>query len=136
MAIAPADSDALIELVNDFQQLGHPQEAAALFDPAAGCLREDVRAIPQEFGGAQSARLDRSQMPPQSRRCPVTREACRGAGAQEHAIIDTLAETYFQRGEYQKAIDAIARCIELEPKEPHHRKQMERFKEAIGQRGP
>jgi tetratricopeptide (TPR) repeat protein len=47
------------------------------------------------------------------------------------ASIDTLAETYYQRHEFQNAIDTIQKCITLEPDESHHRKQLARFQLAL-----
>ena len=47
------------------------------------------------------------------------------------ASLDTLAETHYQRGEYQKAIEAMNKCVELEPKEKHHAEQLERFSKAL-----
>ena len=51
------------------------------------------------------------------------------------AILDTLAEVQNARGQYAEAVASISRCVELEPWEPHHRKQLERFKAAL-ERGP
>jgi len=47
------------------------------------------------------------------------------------ASLDTLAETHYQRGEYEKAIETINKCMELEPKDPHHAAQLERFAKAL-----
>src|SRR5262249_12874903 len=46
------------------------------------------------------------------------------------AIIDTLAETYFRRGDRAKAVEVMSKCIELEPKVQRHRIQIKRFMEA------
>ena len=46
------------------------------------------------------------------------------------AVIDTLAEVYFQRGEFKEAIAEEKKCIALCPDTPFHHKQLERFEEA------
>jgi tetratricopeptide (TPR) repeat protein len=42
-------------------------------------------------------------------------------------LLDTLAEVHFRRGQVDKAIAAIQRCIELDPREAHMRRQLDRF---------
>jgi tetratricopeptide (TPR) repeat protein len=49
------------------------------------------------------------------------------------AYIDTLAEVQFRRGEFDAAIKTMQRCVELEPRQPRHREQLERFE--AGKRG-
>jgi predicted Zn-dependent protease len=43
------------------------------------------------------------------------------------AIIDTLAEVYFQRGDKVKAVETIQKCIELEPTVERHKLVLRRF---------
>ncbi len=51
------------------------------------------------------------------------------------AILDTLAEVYFQRGEKDKAIQTIQRCIDLEPDNTRHQ-QCRAIREAARHHGP
>jgi hypothetical protein len=48
------------------------------------------------------------------------------------ANIDTLAETHFQRGDLPQAIVAMQKCAELEPGEPRHKEQLEKYRRALG----
>lgn len=41
--------------------------------------------------------------------------------------LDTLAEVHFQRGERDRAIATMKRCLEREPKEAYYQKQLRRF---------
>jgi hypothetical protein len=43
--------------------------------------------------------------------------------------IDTLAEVHFRKGERDKAIALMKRCVELEPQHSYFRKQLVRFKD-------
>jgi tetratricopeptide (TPR) repeat protein len=45
------------------------------------------------------------------------------------AILDTLAETYFQLGQKDQAIATIRSCIELEPTNNRHKSQLKRFEQ-------
>jgi predicted Zn-dependent protease len=46
------------------------------------------------------------------------------------AILDTLAETYFRQGDRAKAVEAMKKCAELEPRVQRHRIQIKRFQDA------
>jgi tetratricopeptide (TPR) repeat protein len=42
--------------------------------------------------------------------------------------LDTLAEVHFRRGEREKAIEMMQKCVAMEPKSSYFRKQLERFR--------
>jgi tetratricopeptide (TPR) repeat protein len=44
--------------------------------------------------------------------------------------LDTLAEVEFTRGEIAKAIEISERCRSIKPRDPHHRRQLDRFHKA------
>ncbi|MDX1925071.1 MAG: hypothetical protein SFV81_01055 [Pirellulaceae bacterium] len=45
-------------------------------------------------------------------------------------LLDTLAEVQFRLNQYSAAIDSMHRCIQLDPRDPHLRRQLERFLKA------
>ncbi len=45
-------------------------------------------------------------------------------------LLDTLAEVQFRLKQYSAAIDSMKRCILLDPRDPHMRRQLERFLKA------
>ncbi len=45
-------------------------------------------------------------------------------------LLDTLAEVQFRLKYYSAAIDSMHRCIQLDPRDPHLRRQLERFLKA------
>ena len=49
---------------------------------------------------------------------------------QEHTYIDTLAESHFARGEYDKAIEVIQRSIMLDPPRRYYRNQLKKYQDA------
>jgi hypothetical protein len=45
-------------------------------------------------------------------------------------LLDTLAEVQFRLNQHSAAIDSMHRCIQLDPRDPHMRRQLERFLKA------
>lgn len=45
--------------------------------------------------------------------------------------MDTLAEVEFMRGNAARAIEISEKCRAMKPRDPHHRKQIERFRKSI-----
>ena len=45
-------------------------------------------------------------------------------------LLDTLAEVQFRLNQYSAAVNSMQRCIQLDPRDPHLRKQLERFLKA------
>ncbi len=45
----------------------------------------------------------------------------------DHACLDSLAEVSFRLGDRAKAIELAKRSVEMNPDDPHFRKQLERF---------
>jgi tetratricopeptide (TPR) repeat protein len=45
-------------------------------------------------------------------------------------LLDTLAEVQFRLNQFSAAIDSMHRCIKLDPRDPHMRRQLERFLKA------
>lgn len=45
-------------------------------------------------------------------------------------LLDTLAEVQFRLKQYSAAINSMQRCIQLDPRDPHMRRQLERFQKA------
>lgn len=44
--------------------------------------------------------------------------------------LDTLAEAYFVKGDVDKAIEISLECHKLNPRDPHHRRQIKRYNES------
>jgi tetratricopeptide (TPR) repeat protein len=121
------DSSGLLELVRCAQGSGATHQADELFTTSVGGFARALKEFPN------SPELH-NQIAWEESRCrrnldDALAHAQRAAdlAPADVAILDTLAETHYQRREFQSAIDTINRCIALEPSEPHHRKQLARF---------
>jgi tetratricopeptide (TPR) repeat protein len=49
----------------------------------------------------------------------------------EDTYWDTLAEVYFQKGDYQKALELAKRCVLMDPLYPHYRDQLKKYEAVI-----
>ncbi len=131
MADAPGDADAVIEVTNELQKSNHPKEAEAFFDRHAAVYAKLIVEHPNS--GPLHNLLAWAEAKTSRNLDDAVAHATRAVELEPDntASLDTLAEAFFAHGQVRKAIDAMGRCIQLEPKESHHRKQMERFKAAL-----
>jgi tetratricopeptide (TPR) repeat protein len=130
LELTPGDSDALIEFVTALDFAGQKAQADALYAKMAGHYAKLCEAYPN--GGpvhnlyAWTAAKCRRELE------SALSHATRAVELQptNTSSLDTLAETHFQRGEFTKAIVVMSKCVELEPDEPRHKQQIERFRKA------
>ena len=128
---SPSDADAVIAFVNELDRLGKKAEADELYRRYTAPYRALCEAHPNsgqshnQLAWAQAkCRRDLDDALAHARRAvelEPTSTAC----------LDTLAETHFQRGEIHQAIEAMNRCVALEPKDKRHQEQLERFNRAL-----
>ena len=132
---SPGDADTQIEIVNALRDAGRGEEAEAVYARAKAVYANQAAAYPDSgparnlaawFQGRCRRDLD-----------DALAHAKRAAELEptNTAILDTLAEVHFQRGETEPALALVRQCIELEPTNEHHRKNLVRFQQA-GKGGP
>jgi tetratricopeptide (TPR) repeat protein len=128
---SPSDTDALIAFVNELDKLGKKAEADALYRKHAAPYRALCEAHPasgqahnQLAWAAAKCRRDLDD---------ALKHALRAVELEPKntASLDTLAETYFQRGQVQLAVETMNKCVELEPNEKRHREQLARFTKGL-----
>ena len=131
MLYTPGDADALIAFVGELDKQGRKAEADDTYRRHTAPYRALCAAHPNS--GQAHNQLAWAAAKSRRELDAALKHALRAVelDPEDAASLDTLAETHFQRGEYQKAIEAINRCIELEPKEKHHAEQLERFRKAL-----
>jgi hypothetical protein len=133
LALAPGDTDTLIEIVAALDAAGHTPEAEALYRRVAARYEHLSQRYPNSgmlhnlcaWAAARCGRdLD-----------GALAHATRGVELEpaSAAILDTLAEVHFRRGDVRAAIAAARRCAEMEPDEPHYKAQLERFTKAAAE---
>jgi tetratricopeptide (TPR) repeat protein len=128
LAMSPGDVDCLIDAVTVLEETGHRDEADALYRRAIEPYRKLCDAHPNSGPlhnlYAWAAAKCRRELD------AALRHAKRAVELQpaNTASLDTLAEAHFHRGEFDDAIRVMQRCAELEPEEPRHKEQLERFR--------
>ncbi|MFO0809806.1 MAG: hypothetical protein U0746_14380 [Gemmataceae bacterium] len=127
LVLSPGYQDAAILLVPELEKRGRTIDAQALFRKAIAPYETLAKEYPKSafahngaawVGACCHRELDAALAHAKS----ATELAPTNAG-----YLDTLAEVHFQRGETAKAIEHMARCIDLEPKRAYFRRQMKRF---------
>ncbi|HWE03192.1 MAG TPA: hypothetical protein VG326_12350 [Tepidisphaeraceae bacterium] len=125
--LLPGDIEVAIDLVPDLEKLGKKNEADALF---AECYEKQQKLCIRFPDSANQ----HNQIAWLAAKCDRQLDA-----ALEHArravelmpkrtsYIDTLAEVYFMRGQYDEAIVEMKKCVAIEPMVWRHRRQIERF---------
>ncbi|QOV90924.1 hypothetical protein [Humisphaera borealis] len=128
--IMPAEADAQIAIVRELDKAGHKAEADIVYQRAFTYFRDIQKQYPESapannlvawLCGSVKRDLDYAL-------------ACARKGVelepQSTAILDTLSEVYFARGEFDEAIAINQRCRDMEPHLSHHRENLERFTKA------
>jgi len=127
MAIAPGDTDVAIEFAPALVRAGRQEDARRLIERVLSHYRRLLEAWPRSAAlhNAAAWLLVRCR----TRLDEALAHARRGVELDPDncAIIDTLAEVHFQRGNRSEAIATIRRCIELEPWHRRHRDALMRF---------
>ncbi len=123
----PGDVDVAVLLVPGLEKAGRQRDADDLYGRVAAVLRAVCKDYPNSAWAHNSAawlsaccRRELDEGLAHARR--ATELVPDVAGYQ-----DTLAEVWFQLGRKDKAVLAQKRAVELDPKKPYYRKQLQRI---------
>jgi tetratricopeptide (TPR) repeat protein len=132
LQLLPTDSAMVLEVVPELEKHGRKAEADALFSKMFAVQQELCDRYPQSawhlneyawLAAKCHRELDKA-LTAAKRAVPLDLEP------RPVAEIDTLAEVYFQRGEFAEAIAEEKKCVDLCPDVPFHRQQLEKFEAA------
>jgi tetratricopeptide (TPR) repeat protein len=131
----PGDSDTQIAIVLALQQAGRQEEADALYDQAKDLYYSLAKESPDSAPAnnlvawlQSTCRRDLDQALDHARRAAELEPT-------STAVLDTLSEVHFARGEFDKALELNEKIRKLAPTDEHHRRNFERFKAAKEQGG-
>jgi len=129
-SIIPGDTDLAIALVPLLEKTGHKKEADELFSRTLAIHER----LCTDFPDSPALHNSLAWLLCRCRRNldQAIAHAQKGIelAPKNTAIIDTLAEAYFQKGDREEAIDVIKRCIELEPASARHKAALKRLQDS------
>jgi Flp pilus assembly protein TadD len=127
LEIDPGNIELCIDMVSELTKRGRKKEADELF--ARVYLAQD--AVCKEFPKSGWAHNNTAWL---AVRCKHDLDAAldharKGVELEPNNAghLDTLAEVYFQRGDKEKAVELMKKCIERQPKYEYFRKQLKRM---------
>jgi tetratricopeptide (TPR) repeat protein len=127
MAAQPGNLETALALVPELQRKGHTKDAAELFEQTLAPWEKVCDDFPRSAEAHNSAAW-------LSACCRRNLDAALGHALRAvelepgtASFHDTLAEIYFQRGDKEKALVALKKAIELNPKREYYRKQLRRI---------
>jgi tetratricopeptide (TPR) repeat protein len=127
-AMLPASSNLVIEMTPQLEKLGRRERADELVARAVALHETLIADHPKCASHHNSLAWTLARCRRQLDRALAHAKRAAELEPANCAILDTLAEVHFQRGETEQAIRAIGKCIELEPGVERHRLALERFK--------
>ncbi|HXG12652.1 MAG TPA: hypothetical protein VNK04_23040 [Gemmataceae bacterium] len=127
LAAQPGNVELAVMLVPELEQQGHQKDADDLLSKVAAVHEKVLADYPQSAASHNSLAwmlaCCRRQL---DKALQHARKAVELAPEQA-GYLDTLAEVHFQRGEQQKAIELMKKCLAMEPTRGFFRRQLKRF---------
>jgi tetratricopeptide (TPR) repeat protein len=126
-AVQPGNIQLVIDVVPELEKAGRKKEAADLYGRVLALWEKVIADYPK----SASSRNTLAWMAVCCRRDldKALEHATKAVelAPDSAAYTDTLAEVHFQRGDKDKAIELMKRCMALEPKRAFYQRQMKRF---------
>lgn len=127
MALLPGDTFVPIDVTRALEKAGHKAQAAALLEQSL----KHHRAVLQKYPDSAQEHNSLAWLLARVRKDldAALLHARRGVDLDpgNTAILDTLAEVHFQRGDKPAAVALIQKCIDLEPHIKRHREALKRY---------
>jgi len=127
LAALPADIQVVLDLVPELDKLGHKQDADRLFSKTFELLEAVCREYPRSAHYHNNAAWLAARCNRHLDRALEYGQQAVKLDPDNPAFLDTLAETYFRRGNRERAIQLMKKCITLDPKNSYLQEQLKRF---------
>ncbi len=129
LEVMPGNIELAIKLVPELEKIGKKKEADEVYNKVRDAWEKLSKDYPDSAFARNSVawvmancRRDLDSALKYAQKATETEPANAG-------YLDTLAEVWFRKGDRDKAIAQMKKCVELDPKNNYFRKQLVRFKE-------
>src|SRR5206468_2109258 len=123
----PGDADSQIAIIHDLRDSGHQAEADEVYARAKRLFAQRATEFPDSGPANNLLAWFESRCKRDLDDALAHAKKASQIEPESTAILDTLAEAHFQRGEIDAALDLVHQCLKLEPNSPHHKKNLARF---------
>ena len=127
LKILPGNIDAALLMVPELERQKKNKEADALY----ALSRDPFLKLSKEYPNSAYARNSLAWLMANTRREPdeAVKHAQKAVELEPKnaGYLDTLAEAHFRRGEKEKAIELMKKCITMDAKKSYYQKQLHRF---------
>lgn len=127
LALSPGHQDVATLLVSELDRRGRNADAESLYRKAAGPYEAMAKEYPQSAFAHNGAAWVAACCHRDLDAALAHAERAVELAPTTAGYLDTLAEVHFQRGERDKALDAMRRCRAMEPTRGYFRRQLARF---------
>ncbi len=124
---SPADSSLAEDLVPLLEKVGRKDLADKLFDSVAAAFEKILAKYPNSALHLNNYAWICARCNRRTDKCLKLAQAATRLQPHNASYLDTLAEIHFLQGNRSKALELINRCIQIEPKKTHYRRQLARF---------
>ncbi len=127
LGVLPANPDLALALVPELERRGHQKEADALFGRVRAVKAKLCKDYPRSAGLHNSLAWLCAACRRDLENAQKYAEKAVGLEPKVPGFRDTLAEVLFQRGQKDRAIAEMRKCIEQSPSRAYFRRQLKRF---------
>ncbi len=125
----PGNVELAIKLVPELEQMGKKDEADAIYRT----VHEELERLLKEYPNSGYWRNSTAWVMANCRRDldAALKHAVKAVELEPDnaSYCDTLAEVHFRRGDRDKALELMKKCVQLDPKKFYFKKQLVRFKD-------
>jgi len=126
LKLSPGNVNLPIQLVADLEKADRKPEADELFGQVVAIHEKVCKDYPRSATSHNTLAWLAACCRRQLEKAQVAAERAVQLSPDSAGYLDTLAEVHFQRGNKDKAVELMKRCLELEPKSDYFRKQLKR----------
>jgi tetratricopeptide (TPR) repeat protein len=132
---ALGNPDVVNDVVPMLKARGRHAEAKELFERTYQGFKQKIEAAPEQPRDKNNLAWLCARCGENEQEALALAKEASGAAPDNAAFMDTLAEAYFQNGQYDKAVEIEKKVVLLRPGDRFLERQLKRFEAAAGKQG-